>query len=122
MIWDLRECVAPASVKRGLTVKYDVSMPAKNYYNIIEEITSKIHSAEGWTEEERHSVQIMGYGQIGDGNIHIKISVPGHESNDLKERVHGLIDPFVTEYCKNVGGSITAKLGVGQCWPNHVDY
>jgi len=58
----------------------------------------------------------MGYGQIGDGNIHIKVALPGHDNEALINKAHSLIDPFVLEYCKTKGSSLTAKLGVGQAY------
>lgn len=36
MIWDMRECVAPACAKYGTQVKYDVSLPGQSYYDIID--------------------------------------------------------------------------------------
>lgn len=58
----------------------------------------------------------MGYGQIGDGNIHIKVAMPGYDNHELYSKVQILLDAFVLNYINKVGGSITAKLGVGQAY------
>lgn len=55
---------------------------------------------------------MFAYGQIGDGNAHLRI-VTKDPSQDLHDRMHQYIDNFVIEYCVKNKGSIQAKFGVG---------
>jgi FAD/FMN-containing dehydrogenase len=55
-------------------------------------------------------LQVVGYGHLGDGNIHLNVAVP----SDLADRVQSIIEPFVYEWTAARGGSISAEHGLGQ--------
>ena len=54
-----------------------------------------------------------GYGHIGDGNIHINVSVKGYEDQKLADKVQDLLEPYVLEEVAKRKGSISAEHGVG---------
>lgn len=54
-----------------------------------------------------------GHGHVGDGNLHLNITVPGYENVDLNNKVRDMIDPFVMDYVRSVGGSVSAEHGIG---------
>ncbi len=51
---------------------------------------------------------MVGYGHIGDGNLHLNISAPSYDPALL-----GLIEPYVYEYVSSHAGSISAEHGLG---------
>jgi D-2-hydroxyglutarate dehydrogenase len=54
-------------------------------------------------------VRVVGYGHVGDGNLHLNISAPGGYSSDLEQ----LLEPFVYEWTAARNGSISAEHGIG---------
>lgn len=52
----------------------------------------------------------VGYGHIGDGNLHINISCLNKEN---EEKLETIIEPYIFEWLSKVGGSISAEHGLG---------
>ena len=59
----------------------------------------------------------MGYGHIGDGNLHLNITV---EKNTPE--VTALIEPFVYEWTSQNGGSVSAEHGLGFKKRQYIEY
>lgn len=112
-IWDLRENVALGSVKYGYCLKYDVSLGSESFYKIVEETRRHYHNSSELTQEEKDSILTVGYGHVGDGNLHLNISVPGYENADLQDKLTRVVEPFVMEFVRSVNGSVSAEHGVG---------
>lgn len=98
-IWKIRELIPMAKAKEKYMYQYDISVPVKNYYDIIPEL--KKHFA-------GESKAIFGFGHIGDSNLHI--TVLGDEYN---EELHGRLDSFVFDFTARLNGSISAEHGIG---------
>ena len=60
----MREDVAEAANKIGLVWKYDISFNIRKWNEFVERARSK---SEGY---------VLGYGHIGDGNLHLNICLP----------------------------------------------
>ena len=112
-IWFLREEVANACISYGYCFKYDVSLPAHHYYKIIEETRKVINESPLLNDAEKQSIITVGYGHIGDGNLHLNVTLKGYSDKDLQARVNTVIDHFVMEYTRDVKGSVSAEHGVG---------
>lgn len=82
-MWTIRENVVTAHNSYGFTLKYDLSLRADFMYKIVEETKQKIWSSCQLSQSEKESVRAVGYGHIGDGNLHFNISIPGHQNEDL---------------------------------------
>lgn len=54
-------------------------------------------------------VRVVGYGHVGDGNLHLNVSSPGGYDDALLAR----LEPFVYEWTAARGGSISAEHGIG---------
>ncbi|KRT80424.1 hypothetical protein AMK59_7652, partial [Oryctes borbonicus] len=65
-IWALRERITDGLLLDGYVFKYDLSLPIKEFYGIVTEFRNRIG---------KDAVRICGYGHVGDGNIHLNISV-----------------------------------------------
>ena len=72
-----------------------------------------IENSEKFTNAEKELILINGYGHIGDGNLHINVTIPGHENKDLEERLTTEIEPYLMNYVKAAGGSVSAEHGIG---------
>lgn len=55
----------------------------------------------------------MGYGHIGDSNLHLNISSPKFDPE-----VYSLIEPYVYEYTSKQRGSVSAEHGIGVMKPH----
>jgi len=90
-----------------------VSLPTKDFYRVVAETKSLIKNSSELSQEEKDSIVSAGYGHIGDGNLHLNISIPGYESKDLQERLGRVVEPFVMDFVKKARGSVSAEHGVG---------
>ena len=52
--------------------KYDLSLPVERMYGLVEEVRERL--ARGLPG--RRDVLAVGYGHVGDGNLHLNVSVP----------------------------------------------
>ncbi|XP_061345595.1 D-2-hydroxyglutarate dehydrogenase, mitochondrial-like isoform X2 [Gastrolobium bilobum] len=64
--WLLRESIPEALMRAGAIYKYDLSLPVEKMYNLVEEMRSRLGNA----------ANVVGYGHLGDGNLHLNISTP----------------------------------------------
>ena len=75
-LWVMREEVANATVNYGYTLKYDVSLPSNAYYSIVEATRELIASSDLPSKDK---IITTGYGHIGDGNLHLNVSLDGYK-------------------------------------------
>ena len=54
-------------------------------------------------------MQVVGYGHLGDGNLHLNIS-----TRKLDRAIEERLEPFVYEWTSERRGSISAEHGLGQ--------
>ena len=108
-LFRLREDVSVALSQRGHVFKYDVSLRLRDMDALVQEMRARL-DARGWAAR---GVVTVGYGHIGDGNLHLNISTPGR-AQDYLSRLAGDIEPFVYERVLALGGSVSAEHGVGQ--------
>lgn len=96
--WRLREGVTEALSKAGAVYKYDLSIPVPHLYSLVEDLQKRLGK----------SAIVMGYGHLGDGNLHLNISAPKYD-----EKLLSLIEPFVYEWTASHKGSVSAEHGLG---------
>ncbi|XP_066584298.1 D-2-hydroxyglutarate dehydrogenase, mitochondrial [Prorops nasuta] len=99
-IWALREGISEGILREGYIFKYDVSLPLPEFYKIVEVLREKLN-------DPRVS-RISGYGHLGDGNIHIQVSMPTYQ-----EDIAAKLEPFIFEYISKLRGSVSAEHGIG---------
>jgi D-2-hydroxyglutarate dehydrogenase len=117
-IWRVREGVTEALNRRGAVYKYDLSIPLPAMYALVDEMRARFAGAVP-------GALVAGFGHVGDGNLHLNISVPrGSDSasstssssdsgNSADDPVLALIEPFVYEWTAAHRGSISAEHGLG---------
>ncbi|ETV66157.1 hypothetical protein H257_17309 [Aphanomyces astaci] len=99
-LFGIREDITLALSATGYVYKYDVSVPMDAYYTIVEDTRNHLKAFD--------DVQVVGYGHLGDGNMHLNISTPTYNS-----QVMAAIEPFVFEWTAARRGSISAEHGIG---------
>ena len=82
-MWNLREDIAVASIKHGFTLKYDLSLPTHAFYRAVSDTRKYIEESQEFTAEEKSKIITNGYGHIGDGNLHMAVTVPGYDDKEL---------------------------------------
>ncbi|XP_068630279.1 D-2-hydroxyglutarate dehydrogenase, mitochondrial [Battus philenor] len=107
-IWNLRENIAGASLIDGYVFKYDVSLPLRSYYNLVPQLRERLG---------KKVSKVFGYGHVGDGNIHINVSVP-----EYSPEVSSMLEPYIYEEVAKLNGSISAEHGVGFRKPQYIHY
>ena len=106
----------------GYCIKQDVSLEPKDYYDLVVQTRKVIQDASTLSSEEKESLVTVGYGHLGDGDIHVNVSLPNYDDPDLQRRVNDLVDPFVNEYVRAKRGSISAEHGIGQQKSRYLGY
>ncbi|BGP21736.1 D-lactate ferricytochrome c oxidoreductase [Rhodotorula toruloides] len=105
-LWSLRESLPEAAGKMGRVYKYDLSMPVKDMYSLVEEARERFK--ENGLDKDGSIKTTVGYGHIGDGNLHINIV-----AKDWDEKVEKVIEPWIYEATAKRDGSISAEHGLG---------
>ncbi|GAO49126.1 FAD linked oxidase [Saitoella complicata NRRL Y-17804] len=106
-IWGLREGISESLSKLGGTYKYDVSIPLKELYSMVTDTKTHLEKA-GLVGEGSPVVDVVGYGHLGDGNLHLNIPVRYYDKS-----VEKALEPFVYEWLEKRSGSISAEHGLG---------
>jgi len=65
-LWKIRESSAIAGKSMGYNIKFDVSLPLDSMYRLVEDCRNRT----------KDYALTIGYGHIGDSNLHINILVP----------------------------------------------
>ncbi|NWY58692.1 D2HDH protein, partial [Chionis minor] len=99
MLWSLRERITEALTHDGYVYKYDISLPVGKLYDLVTDTRARLG---------RSAKNVVGYGHLGDGNLHLNITAESY-SHSLLEA----IEPFVYEWTARYSGSISAEHGLG---------
>ncbi|OVA06188.1 FAD-linked oxidase [Macleaya cordata] len=105
--WRIREGITEALMKAGAVYKYDLSLPVEKMYKLVEEMRLRLGP----------SAKVMGYGHLGDANLHLNISTSQYDDTVLAQ-----IEPFVYEWTSGHRGSISAEHGLGLMKANEIHY
>ena len=106
--WLMRDSIAPAERAIGPAMQHDISVPVAAMAQFVEEASPQV-------EEKFPGTRAVGFGHLGDGNIHFHVLAPegatrgeweADEGKRVSYFVHDLVDKF--------GGSISAEHGIGQ--------
>lgn len=157
-LWGLREGATAALNRRGPGLKFDVSLPLRlmggadglvkaTRARLVQELGPAVVSkggraaGEGWgfEGEDAGGILVCGYGHVGDGNLHLNVSIPSRAAADqrpwknaegdtlasggpsmpLSEAVsltERALVPWLPEWVASRGGmagSVSAEHGVG---------
>lgn len=106
--WELRENVPSAERQRGPAKQHDISVPVDVMPEVIE-------LAEREIPDLFPGVEVVGFGHLGDGNIHLHaVAPPGVDAEEWDKTIGGEVSAHVYRMVTQHGGSISAEHGIGQ--------
>ncbi|MBX7480985.1 FAD-binding oxidoreductase [Qipengyuania qiaonensis] len=106
--WQLRDSISPAERAIGPAMQHDISVPVARMPEFVETASSRI-------EERFPGTRAIGFGHLGDGNIHFHVLAPPGAVRGEWERSDGkVISAYVHDLVTDFGGSISAEHGIGQ--------
>lgn len=76
-------------------------MPTPKMYELVEAVRQRV--------AHFPDVVVVGYGHVGDGNLHLNVSSPGGYDPELQQQ----LEPYVYEWTAQQDGSISAEHGIG---------
>lgn len=104
--WAIREALAEADMKEGTTIQGDISVPISAIPEFIETCSTAIGAVVS-------DCQIIIFGHLGDGNIHIGVVKPPTLASDAflarSEEFQGII----SANANRLHGSVAAEHGLG---------
>ncbi|XP_063771914.1 D-2-hydroxyglutarate dehydrogenase, mitochondrial isoform X2 [Pseudophryne corroboree] len=107
-LWALRERITEALAHDGYVYKYDLSVPVEKLYTLVEETRTRLSTS---------AQCVVGYGHLGDGNLHLNITAKSHS-----DTLQAALEPFVYEWTAQHCGSISAEHGLGFKKRDHIYY
>lgn len=117
-IWHWREGITEALSHLGGTYKYDVSIPLPELYQLAEDCLERLTKLGFIGYDESTPVQaVVGYGHMGDSNLHLNISV-----RQYNKEVEKAIEPWIYEWIQERNGSISAEYGLGLAKKEFIGY
>ncbi|GIC90157.1 FAD-binding oxidoreductase [Aspergillus udagawae] len=117
-IWRWREGITEALSHLGGTYKYDVSIPLPELYQLVEDCRERLTKMGFVGDDDSFPVRaVVGYGHMGDSNLHLNISV-----RQYNREVEKAIEPWVYEWIQKRNGSISAEHGLGLAKKEFIGY
>jgi FAD/FMN-containing dehydrogenase len=108
-LWSWREGIPECLGHWGGVYKYDVSIPLSELYQLVDDTRERLSSAGLIGDNENFPVVgVVGYGHMGDSNLHLNVSTRRFDKEVEKE-----LEPFVYEWIQKRNGSISAEHGLG---------
>nr|XP_020469644.1 D-2-hydroxyglutarate dehydrogenase, mitochondrial isoform X2 [Monopterus albus] len=107
-LWSMRERITEALIHDGFVYKYDISIPVERIYQLVTDMREHLGG---------RAKSVVGYGHVGDGNLHLNITSPVKDPALL-----AAIEPFVYEWTASCKGSISAEHGLGLKKRNYIYY
>ena len=110
-LWACREGVPESLGHWGGVYKYDLSLPLDCMYEIVPATQARLRSRGLLSDPPAESdpvVEAVGYGHLGDGNIHLNVPTRG-----FSKSVEEALEPWIYEWVSERNGSISAEHGLG---------
>ncbi|KAG9202481.1 hypothetical protein G6514_004217 [Epicoccum nigrum] len=117
-LWSWREGITEVLGHEGGVYKYDLSIPISELYDLVNDTRDRLTEAGLVGDTPDHPVvDVVGYGHMGDANLHLNIPTRGF-SKDVEKT----LEPFVYEWVQKRNGSISAEHGLGVTKKPYVGY
>lgn len=113
-LWRLREDISE-TISRWTPYKNDISTLVSRVPELLAEVESVVNAS--YPEFE-----IVWFGHIGDGNVHLNVLKPDAMAMDEFQRRCGEVSTWVFEIVQRHGGSISAEHGVGLLKKDYLHY
>ncbi|KAL3589202.1 D-lactate ferricytochrome c oxidoreductase [Fusarium poae] len=117
-LWGWREGITECLGHWGGTYKYDISIPLNEMYKLVEDTKARMTEAGLLGDTPDHPVvDVLGYGHMGDSNLHLNIPVRRYDP-----AVEKALEPWVYEWIQKRNGSISAEHGLGIAKKKFIGY
>lgn len=117
-LWSCREGITECLGHWGGVYKYDLSIPIANMYDIVNDVRDRLtHAGLLGDDDSFPVVDVVGYGHMGDANIHLNIPV-----RKLDKTVEKQLEPYIYEWVQKKDGSISAEHGLGLAKKAYIGY
>ena len=113
-LWRLREDISE-TISRWTPYKNDIA-------TVISRVPEFLSEVEAVVEENYPDFEIIWFGHIGDGNVHLNILKPDELPMEDFQRRCGEVSTWVFEIVQRYGGSISAEHGVGLLKKDYLQY
>lgn len=113
-LWRLREDISE-TISRWTPYKNDISVLVSKVPDFLADIEELLNSA-------YPDFEIIWYGHIGDGNLHLNILKPDDLCMEEFQRRCAGVSRAVFEVVRRYGGSVSAEHGVGLLKKNYLGY
>ena len=104
-LWRLREDISE-TIARWTPYKNDISTVISRVPGFLSEVEAVVNS-------NYPDFEIVWFGHIGDGNVHLNILKPDELAMEEFQRRCGEVSNWVFEIVQRYGGSVSAEHGVG---------
>ncbi|KIK06841.1 hypothetical protein K443DRAFT_88466 [Laccaria amethystina LaAM-08-1] len=105
-LWALREGVPEAVSKEGKAYKYDISVPLSSFKDVVD--GTREHLRTKGLLHDKAVKHVLGYGHVGDGNLHLNIVADAYLSE-----IQDALEPYIYEVVASHRGSVSAEHGIG---------
>ncbi|APX92916.1 FAD-binding oxidoreductase [Halomonas sp. 1513] len=106
-LWQFRESMLEGQRRYGEHLRSDVSVPISRIPEVVERASAAIMAASP-------DCEVIAYGHIGDGNLHVNVLPPRAMADaDKHAHLHEL-EALLFEVVDDLGGSISAEHGIGR--------
>jgi FAD/FMN-containing dehydrogenase len=105
--WRLREDQTEAQKKAGYDFKHDVAVPVAEVAALLRRCRTDIEA--GFPEAE-----VVPFGHIGDGNIHMNIVLPTATEAEKAAESGKEIGAIIYDIVASLGGTFSAEHGIGR--------
>ncbi|CCK68737.1 D-lactate dehydrogenase KNAG_0B02950 [Huiozyma naganishii CBS 8797] len=116
-LWHWREMIPESAQCNGGVYKYDVSLPLKDLYSLVEATNARLESEGLIGDESKPVIAAVGYGHIGDGNLHLNLAC-----REYNKTIEKCLEPFIYQFVQSKHGSISAEHGLGFQKKNYIQY
>jgi len=111
-LWFLREHIPEAQTREGASIKHDVSLPVDRLAEFVDAAAARLALL-------APGARIVGYGHVGDGNLHFNLSPPAGTARGSAAEAEflaraGEVSRAVHELVASLGGSFSAEHGIGR--------
>jgi FAD/FMN-containing dehydrogenase len=113
-LWRLREDISE-TISRWTPYKNDVS-------TIVSRVPAFLAEVEALVIGDYPDFEVVWYGHIGDGNLHLNILKPDALPMDEFQQRCGVVSKGVFEIVQRYGGSVSAEHGVGLLKKDYLQY
>ncbi len=113
-LWKLREYLSE-TISHWTPYKNDISVT-------VSKVPAFLRDIDAIVAEHYPDYEVVWYGHIGDGNLHLNILKPEHMSKDDFFASCAKVNKWVFDIVKRYNGSISAEHGVGMTKRDYLGY